>query len=242
MRRADVPTQRRPRQRQVSQGMREGKGRTTADATSVGVGAIGVLHPSPGPSIADPKPNKQNEYPTPTTQQPLPHHSRLAHPSFPRSRESIPPEQPPPTPQLSLAPLRYSLSSTQYQTTGRGRRCSSFPLSLPPSTKLEGSACAMAQALPSVFSSPSPLRALRERGIKGVRVPPSRFLKQSKPCLKPQNNQRPPTRNPQKFLQASFNQTSYEFNQSSINVQSKTHNRIKDRRVARPVCHGYHIP
>ena len=31
-----------------------------------------------------------------------------------------------------------------------------------------------------------------------------------------------PTRNPQKSLQASFNQNSYEFNQCSINVQSKT--------------------
>ena len=31
------------------------------------------------------------------------------------------------------------------------------------------------------------------------------------------------TRNPQKSLQASFNQNSYEFNQSSINVQSKPH-------------------
>ncbi len=85
----------------------------------------------PASSIADPKPNKQNANPDPTTKQPLPHrHPRLAHPSFPRSRESIPPEQPPPTLQLSLAPLRHSLSSPQYQTRGRGRRCPSFPLSL----------------------------------------------------------------------------------------------------------------
>ncbi len=40
-----------------------------------------------------------------------------------------------------------------------------------PSTKLKGRACAAAQALPSVFPSPSPLKALRERGIKGERVP-----------------------------------------------------------------------
>ena len=49
----------------------------------------------------------------------------------------------------------------------------------PASTRLEGSACAKAQALPSVSSSPSPLKALNppripirgERWIKGVRVP-----------------------------------------------------------------------
>ena len=43
---------------------------------------------------------------------------------------------------------------------------------LPPSTKLEGRTCAGAQVRPSVFLSPSPLMALRERGIKGVRIPP----------------------------------------------------------------------
>ncbi len=62
----------------------------------------------------------------------------------------------------------------------------SFP---PPVLKLEGAVGAGAPTAPSVFPSPSPLKALRERGIKGVRVP-SVFLKQSKPCLKPQNNQK----------------------------------------------------
>ena len=52
MRRTDVPTQRRPRRRQVSQGMRVGNGRTAADAFGFGVGAIVILHESPGPSIA----------------------------------------------------------------------------------------------------------------------------------------------------------------------------------------------
>ena len=47
---------------------------------------------------------------------------------------------------------------------------------IPPSTKLEGSTCAKAQVLPSVFLSPSPLMALRERGTKGVRVPPPHSL------------------------------------------------------------------
>ena len=43
--------------------------------------------------------------------------------------------------------------------------------SLPTNTKLEGSTCTEAQALPPVFPFPSPLKAPRERGIKGVRVP-----------------------------------------------------------------------
>ncbi len=41
----------------------------------------------------------------------------------------------------------------------------------PTSTKLEGCTCALAQVHPSVLLSPSPLKALRERGIKGERVP-----------------------------------------------------------------------
>ena len=54
------------------------------------------------------------------------------------------------------------------------RPCDPLFLSPPilcPSTKLEGCTCARAQVHPSVFSSPSPLMALRERGTKGVRVP-----------------------------------------------------------------------
>ncbi len=42
----------------------------------------------------------------------------------------------------------------------------------PTSTKLEGNTCPESQVHPSVFISPSPLKALRERGIKGERVPP----------------------------------------------------------------------
>ncbi len=68
----------------------------------------------------------------------------------------------------------------------------------PTSTKLGASACARAQALAPVFLSPSrdsgqALRAIKgegERETKGVRVS-SPILKQSKPCLKPQNNQKP---------------------------------------------------
>ena len=41
----------------------------------------------------------------------------------------------------------------------------------PPSTELEGDVGADAPTSPSVLISPSPLKALRERGIKGVRVP-----------------------------------------------------------------------
>ena len=44
-------------------------------------------------------------------------------------------------------------------------------VSLLPSTKLEGRACALAQVRLSVYSSPSPLKALRESGINGERVP-----------------------------------------------------------------------
>ena len=40
-----------------------------------------------------------------------------------------------------------------------------------PSTKLETHTCALAQVCVSVYFSPSPLKALRKRGIKGVRVP-----------------------------------------------------------------------
>ena len=41
----------------------------------------------------------------------------------------------------------------------------------PPVLKLEESTCALAQVLSSVSLSPSPLRALRERGTKGESVP-----------------------------------------------------------------------
>ena len=150
----DVPTQRRPRYRQVSQGMREGKGRTTADATSVGVGAKKVLHPSPGPSIADPKPNRQNKMQTQTPQpnNPTPtaipalytRHSRgVGNPSL-RNNHSQ-------TPQFSLAPSPL------------------FPPSS--STELEAEVGAEAPTSASVLLSPSPLQALKERGIKGERVP-----------------------------------------------------------------------
>ena len=77
MRGTDVPTQRRPRRRQVSQGMRVGNGRTAADALGIGVGAIEILHESPGPSVADPLQNRQNKMQT-QTPQPLPNrHSSL---------------------------------------------------------------------------------------------------------------------------------------------------------------------
>ena len=52
--------------------------------------------------------------------------------------------------------------------------CPGNPSSSSLSTKLEAYACAEAQAYASVFFSPSPLKALRERGTKGVRVPPGR--------------------------------------------------------------------
>ena len=86
----------------------------------------------------------------------------------------------------------------------------------------------------SVFVSPSPSMALRERGIKGVRVPPSPFLKQSNPCLKSQNNQNPaPLPCPQRHtkfpliplvviqsnqlrVQSTFNHPSINFNPPSI--------------------------
>ena len=51
--------------------------------------------------------------------------------------------------------------------------------SLPTNTKLEGSTCTEAHALPPVFPFPSPLKALRERGIKGERVP-LRLLRHAK--------------------------------------------------------------
>ena len=85
-----------------------------------------------------------------------------------------PPSSPPPTrnPLLPSTELKADVDAAH---PSRPFFLSFFP----PSTKLEGSACALAQALPSVFSSPSPLQALRacpeslegERGIKRVRVP-----------------------------------------------------------------------
>ena len=62
-------------------------------------------------------------------------------------------------------------------------RSLSVILSLPLSTKLEGSPCALAQGLPSVSLSPSPLMALRERGIKGVRVFSRGTIKQARTLI-----------------------------------------------------------
>ena len=132
MRRADVPTQRRPRHRQVSQGMREGNGRTAADAASVGVGAIEVLHPSPGPSIANPKPNRQNKMQTQTPQPNTPIAARLIRHSRGVGNPSLLNNHP----QTRSSP--HPRPSPQYQTRGRGRRCSSFPLSLPPQYQTRG--------------------------------------------------------------------------------------------------------
>ena len=49
--------------------------------------------------------------------------------------------------------------------------CFALPLPFPPSTELEGDVGVSTPTSPSVLISPSPLKALRERGIKGVRVP-----------------------------------------------------------------------
>ncbi len=79
----------------------------------------------------------------------------------------------------------------------------------------------------------------------GVRqgVNPSPFLKQSKPCLKSQNNQNPhprATRGPQKIslgvVQSKQLRVQSMFNQRSINVQSKPHppQPEKTRRAANP--------
>ena len=67
--------------------------------------------------------------------------------------------------------------STKTGRVGKTRlKGAKVPSPSSPSTKLEGCTCALAQVHPSVFPSPSPLKALRERGIKGVRVPPSHPL------------------------------------------------------------------
>ena len=78
------------------------------------------------------------------------------HDIFPLSRPSLnPPPLPKPIPHLCVIPAP---------------RAGIHPSPLP-STKLEGCTCALAQVHPSVLLSPSPLKALRERGTKGVRVP-----------------------------------------------------------------------
>ena len=97
----------------------------------------------PASSIADPKPDRQNKMNTQTPQPNTPIPARL-------TRHSRGVGNP-------------SLLNNHPQLRNSPRLPSVIP-SLPPSTKLEGSACAMAQALPSVFSSPSPLRALYRPG------------------------------------------------------------------------------
>ena len=94
--------------------------------------------------------------------------------------------------------------------------------SLLPSTEL-------APASASVLISPSTLKALRERGIQGVRVPlrgrgASPYCQPVTLILK---RHHPDTaKNFPQPIQASFNQTSYEFNQPSIknNHRSITYN------------------
>ncbi len=186
MRRADVPTQRRPRHRQVSQGMREGKGRTTADATSVGVGAIEVLHPSPGPP--SPTQNPTNKMPTQIPQ----------------------PNNPPPP--LSVIPAEAGIHPSGKITHNPAVHPIPGPL---PSTELEAEVGAEAPTSASVLLSPSPSMALRERGIKGVRVP---F----------------PSPAPREIPRRPFRRHSIKTATSSINVQSKPHNRIRTRLAAGP--------
>ena len=190
-------------------------------------------------------------------------------------RESIPWDEP-----LVLSLSKHVLSSVEGCERGRPTPgCTSRQSPPPPIYHViprprEGSQAPVSR---HGIHRPSPPSNFRE--CKGYNLP---FLKQSKPCLKPQNNQNPPppprhsrlrsgihpeglgrvpvgatgwspfpVRNagrgspspspapraiPRKTLQASFNQTSYEFNQRSINVQSKTrpHNRIETRCVAPP--------
>ena len=109
-----------------------------------------------------------------------------------------------------------------------------------PSTELEAEVGAEAPTSASVLLSPSPLQALRERGIKGVRVP-SPSLKQSKSCLKTQNNQTPappPCPAPRKIPGNPFRRHSIKTATSSINVQS-TFNQNPQHPVASapPLCY-----
>ena len=145
-----------------------------------GVAQAGLPLPAPESRTFHRRPKtqqpEQNASPNPTTEHP---HRRPSNPSFPRSRESIPPEQPHPTPQLNPAPFRYSLPSPQYQTRGKRLR--------------HGAGASLCFFLPLSLKGPKracPESLEGERGIKGVRVP-SPSLKQSKPCLKSQNNQTP---------------------------------------------------
>ena len=162
MRRADVPTQRRPRQRQVSQGMREGKGRTAADATSVGVGAIEVLHPSPGHSIADPKPNKQNRMQTQTPQPNNP--SPTAIPDV-RGRVPVGATGGSPSPELGDGlPMVLRGIPSLPPSTKLEQRLALF--SSPPEYKLEGRACAPRTHVP-LFTPPPLLEGPKGEGDRG---------------------------------------------------------------------------
>ncbi len=117
----------------------------------------GLPTPGEGPLTLKPLEGSSGGGPHPTVR--LTSYLHPPHPSFLRRQEPIPPEQSPAISQLPSTPFHHS-----------GPRSEMY-LSLPASTKLGASACAMAQALAPVFSSPSPLKALRERGIKGERVP-----------------------------------------------------------------------
>ena len=104
-------------------------------AAWIGTGAksSSVFHRRPKTQQTKCKPRPEPHIPTTLPPPPSP----TCPPVIPEESESIPPEQPHPTPQLSLAPLRYSLSSTQYQTRGKRLRhgagaslCFFLPLSL----------------------------------------------------------------------------------------------------------------
>ena len=148
MRRTDVPTQKRPRRRQVSQGMRVGNGRTAADVihplwwtTSVGVGAIEILHPSPGPSIAYLLPTDRMKNETPQSKMLQVRHRR-------GTSASGGPNNPSPTviPDLGVGPLmlskiRLGREALEVRAGGHTRpsRLTSHPR--PPYTVIPSSKC-----------------------------------------------------------------------------------------------------
>ena len=92
--------------------------------------------------------------------------------------------------------------------------------SLLPSTELEAEAGALAPASASVLISPSTLKALRERGIQGVRVPlrgrgASPYCQPVTPILKRFHRHRKAFPNP-------FRRHSIKLATNSINLQSRT--------------------
>ena len=205
--------------------------RVVVDATGIGAGVAAFLRKNIGPSIVVPF-----TFTAPTICTPTP----IGNPSpGTGSRGGVLPPLPPR--ERGEVRVITSPACRAVITNQRPTHCHSdaprgiWGGALPPlpSTKLGAGNCTKVQLPALVFVSPSPLKTLRERGIKGVRVPLP-FLKQSKPCLKPQNNQKPTPPATREIPRNLFRRRSIKTATSSINVQSNPHPPSRERIGAFP--------